>query len=200
MEHRATMSHSTAELVAYIQVETEAVEVMDVARHAGDRVFEIISTHACTMRTVSAAIAVGLLAAHQVVEETIVFAVKSMDGDEADEDAMQAAARQLALSLICSEADARLEHLERALDLARNRLRAAAVNEAPKQSREYYDYSQWADEADRALTQSGNASTHERCTVGSCKRHGKCMYLNHPRCPNAPSYPDGRPPVATKSA
>lgn len=56
---------------------------------------------------------------------------------------------------------ARLEHLERALDLARNRLRAAAINEAHKQSREYYDYSQWADEADRALTQSGNQSNDQ---------------------------------------
>lgn len=48
------------------------------------------------------------------------------------------------------EADKR--ELVEALDLARNRLRAAAINEAPKQSRVYYDYSQWADEADATLT------------------------------------------------
>jgi hypothetical protein len=24
-----------------------------------------------------------------------------------------------------------------------------------------------------------------QCTVGSCQRHGRCMYLNHPRCPYA---------------
>lgn len=23
----------------------------------------------------------------------------------------------------------------------------------------------------------------ERCSVGSCQRHGRCMYMNHPRCP-----------------
>jgi hypothetical protein len=42
-----------------------------------------------------------------------------------------------------------------ALDLARNRLRAAAINEAPKGSAEYYQYSQWADEADAALAKIG---------------------------------------------
>ena len=42
--------------------------------------------------------------------------------------------------------------LREALGLARNRLQAAAINEAPKQSREYYDYSHWADEASAALS------------------------------------------------
>lgn len=29
------------------------------------------------------------------------------------------------------------------------------------------------------------------CSVGSCQRHGKCMYLNHPQCPIAPVVGDG---------
>jgi hypothetical protein len=28
-----------------------------------------------------------------------------------------------------------------------------------------------------------------RCSVGSCKRNGKCMYLNHPRCPKEGTTP-----------
>lgn len=44
------------------------------------------------------------------------------------------------------------ERLIEALTLAANRLRAAAINEAPKQSREYYDYSQWADEAQAVVS------------------------------------------------
>jgi hypothetical protein len=48
-------------------------------------------------------------------------------------------------------ASSELMRLRQALELARNRLRAAAVNEAPKGTREYYEYSEWADEADKAL-------------------------------------------------
>ena len=25
----------------------------------------------------------------------------------------------------------------------------------------------------------------EKCDVGSCNRHKRCMYLNHPRCPRS---------------
>jgi hypothetical protein len=25
----------------------------------------------------------------------------------------------------------------------------------------------------------------EGCSIGSCNRHKRCMYLNHPRCPLA---------------
>jgi hypothetical protein len=41
--------------------------------------------------------------------------------------------------------------LREALRLAANRLRAAAINEAPEGTREYYAYSEWADEADAVL-------------------------------------------------
>jgi hypothetical protein len=59
--------------------------------------------------------------------------------------------------LAIEEAADTIEKLATALDLARNRLRAAAINEAPKQTKEYYQYSQWADEADAALAKIGGA-------------------------------------------
>jgi hypothetical protein len=46
--------------------------------------------------------------------------------------------------------DETIEQLTSALELARNRLRAAAINEAPKGTKEYYQYSEWADEADKS--------------------------------------------------
>jgi hypothetical protein len=63
---------------------------------------------------------------------------------------------------LCPALEDRLEHLFRqmkaaqsALDLARNRLHAAATNEAPKGGKQYHEYSQWADEADAALAKIG---------------------------------------------
>jgi hypothetical protein len=45
--------------------------------------------------------------------------------------------------------------LREALDLARNRLRAAAINAAAAGHKESYEYSEWADEADAALSPAG---------------------------------------------
>jgi hypothetical protein len=62
-------------------------------------------------------------------------------------------ARARAALQACHHAD-----LVKALNLARNRLRAAAINAAPSGGREYYEYSQWADEADAILTEVGEAA------------------------------------------
>jgi hypothetical protein len=44
-----------------------------------------------------------------------------------------------------------LQLYREALDLTRNRLRAAAINEAPNGGSRYYEYSEWADEADASI-------------------------------------------------
>lgn len=63
----------------------------------------------------------------------------------------------------CKQAQAALEAmpdvvgLREALELARNRLRAAAIN-APHNSREGYEYSEWADEANAVLAKVSGVS------------------------------------------
>lgn len=99
-----------------LRAEAEAAEVIDLARHCGDRVHEIVKMYAMTLPTVSAVISYGLLVAKQVREETIEFAVRSMEGDEEDEQQIRAAAQQLSRELLSPEAatalDTALEALE----------------------------------------------------------------------------------------
>ncbi len=70
-------------------------------------------------------------------------------GDESDHCIALAEAAGALLTL--AKPDGERERLIAAFDLARNRLRAAAINEAPSGGERYYEYSQWADEADASL-------------------------------------------------
>lgn len=87
-------------LKTHLQAEIEAREVIDVAKHAADRVFELVRMHAMTAPTVSSAIGIGLLVARQVYAETIQFAMNSMDGDQEDADAIRAGAQRLFRELL----------------------------------------------------------------------------------------------------
>lgn len=107
----------TNELEQLLRAETESRIVMDVAKHTGERIFEIVKQHACTMPTVSAAIGVGLLAMQEIYRDTITFATKIMDGDTADITEIRAAARELALELI-EIADGEIDDAAKAGDLA----------------------------------------------------------------------------------
>lgn len=91
-------------LQGHLRTQTEAREVLDVAKHCGDRVFELVRMHAMTMPTVSAAIGLGLLVAGQVYAETLLFAANSMDGDSEDAGAVCSAAGTLFRDLL-SEID-----------------------------------------------------------------------------------------------
>jgi hypothetical protein len=88
------------ELQAQLRAEAETAVAIDLAHHAGDRVHQIVKMHAMTLPTVSAAIAFGLLLARQVADETIAFAIASMDGDTDDAAAIRTAARRLLLDLL----------------------------------------------------------------------------------------------------
>lgn len=102
-----------------LRAEAEAAEVIDLARHCGDRVHEIVKMYAMTLPTVSAVISYGLLVAKQVREETIEFAVRSMEGDEEDEQQIRAAAQQLSRELLSPEAATALDTALEALEEAR---------------------------------------------------------------------------------
>lgn len=88
------------ELTAALRAETEAQLVVDVARHAGDQVHEVVARHLLTMPTVSAAIGLGLLVVKQLYFETANFAVASMDGDAPDGQVIAESTRQLATELL----------------------------------------------------------------------------------------------------
>jgi len=82
-------------MLARMREDTETAVAIDVSRLVSDKVHDVIKLHAIAMPTVSMAIALGLLAAHQILSETITFAVNSMDGDQDDEAAIRAAAEAL---------------------------------------------------------------------------------------------------------
>jgi hypothetical protein len=79
---------------ALLQAEGEQI-VRDMAGHVGDEIHAVLKRHGMTMRTTAGAIGVGVLAAVQVLGETIEFAKNSMDGDDADADAIVTAANAL---------------------------------------------------------------------------------------------------------
>lgn len=83
-----------------LRVEAEGHLAMDLAKAAGDRVFDLIRMHASNLPTVAAAISFGLLVAKQVYGETLLFAVNSMDGDAKDTAQVLAAAKPLARELL----------------------------------------------------------------------------------------------------
>lgn len=46
----------------------------------------------------------------------------------------------------------------------------------------------WDDQGDSytawdRIRDENRAEQSARCSKGSCQRHGRCMYLNHPLCP-----------------
>lgn len=69
---------------AILAAEATARGAIVAAEAGGDAVHEIVKRQAISMPSVSAAIAVGMLIALQVYLETIEFARRSMDGDEAE--------------------------------------------------------------------------------------------------------------------
>lgn len=69
--------------------------VKDMADHVGEQVHGILKRSAMIMPNVSMASAMGVLAARQMLEETILFARNSMDGDAEDSAALEDALRRL---------------------------------------------------------------------------------------------------------
>lgn len=81
------------EIAAYLAQE-DALMVVDVAKHAGDKIHSIIKMHAMTMPSAASAISLGVLVARQILEETMEFAARTV-GDPAEADQMRDAIRLL---------------------------------------------------------------------------------------------------------
>lgn len=68
--------------------------VRDMAGHVGDEVHGVLKRHAMLMKTTAGAIAVGVLAAAQVLADTLEFARQSME-DDAERDDVTAGIAEL---------------------------------------------------------------------------------------------------------
>lgn len=76
-------------------IDRQAPLIMDMARHVSDQVHDLVKRHAVTMPTVSAAVALGVVAAAQILCESILFGHNSMEQDPEDEGLIREAGFQL---------------------------------------------------------------------------------------------------------
>jgi NTP pyrophosphatase (non-canonical NTP hydrolase) len=72
-----------ASRIAAYFIEAEGGRIVrDMAGHVGDEIHEVLKRHGLTMATAAGAIGVGVLAGVQVLNETLEFAMRSVDTEE----------------------------------------------------------------------------------------------------------------------
>lgn len=74
--------------------------IFDMAKHIGDQVHEVLKRNGMLMPSVAAAMGMGCVAAAQLLTESVLFAEKSMEGDEEDAAIVKAAGFSLFVELI----------------------------------------------------------------------------------------------------
>lgn len=105
----APMREEDASKIAAYFIEAEDGQIVrDMAGHVGDEVHQVLKRHGMMMKSAAGAIGVGVLAGVQILNDTLEFALRSVDTD--DERASIAAG---IAALIQSEIDDSLAHTAR---------------------------------------------------------------------------------------